>query len=232
MDLDYAKQILEKTRKDYNLIAQEFSRTRGQVWEEMKFLFDDFLVPGERVLDLGCGNGRWFPLFEEKEIDYFGIDSSEKLIEIAEKRYSQARFYVADALNLPFSDNFFDKVYSIAVLHQIPSKDFRLQFLQEVKKVLVPGGIFILTVWKLHQKKDISLLFKYTILKLIGKSKLDFKDIFEPWGKRLQRYYHCFSKEELRNLVEKAGFKIQESGIVKNKRGNRQNIYLVAQKPL
>ena len=183
------------------------------------------------IVDLGCGNGRWFELFQERQVDYIGVDASEKLIEIARKKYPQAKFQVADALNLPFPNGFFDKIYSIAVLHQIPSKELRLQFLKEVKRVLRPGGLLILTVWKFHQLKELSLFFKYTILKLFGKSKLDFKDIFEPWGKKIERYYHCFSKKELMKLVQKAGFQIQKVGIVKNKRANRQNIYLVVQKP-
>ncbi|MCP6718411.1 MAG: hypothetical protein KJI70_02635, partial [Patescibacteria group bacterium] len=74
------------------------------------------------------------------------------------------------------------------------------------------------------------LLIKYTLLKLIGKSKLDWNDIYEPWGKKTKRYYHWFSKKELENLVKEAGFKIEKSGIAKNNKKNRQNIYIVAKK--
>jgi len=230
MERKYADYLLEKTRQDYNLIADEFSRTRGKPWEEIRFLFDNYLTGGEKVLDLGSGNGRYFSYFEEKKVDYFGVDNSEKLIEIAKSFYPQARFQVANALNLPFPNNFFDKVYSIAFLHHIPSNELRIQSLKEVKRVLKPGGTLILTAWKLHQIKERYLLFKYTILKLIGKSKLDFRDIFEPWGKKVKRYYHCFSQRELEKLTKEVEFKILEIGIVKNEKGNRQNIYLIAEK--
>jgi ubiquinone/menaquinone biosynthesis C-methylase UbiE len=231
MDLEYAKFILEKTKEDYNLIAKEFSATRKEVWEELRFLFEN-LKEGEKVLDLGCGNGRWYNLFKEKKVDYFGIDNSEKLIEIAKENFPSAKFFVGDALNLPFQDNFFDKIYSIALFHHIPSGEFRTRVLSEAKRVLKPGGILILTSWRIHRWREIFILVKYTFLKLIGISKLDFKDIFLPWGKKALRYYHCFSKKELENLVKKVGFEILESGMVKNKRGNRQNYYLVCQKPL
>jgi ubiquinone/menaquinone biosynthesis C-methylase UbiE len=231
MDLEYAKFILEKTREDYNLIAKEFSATRREIWEELRFLFED-LKEGEKVLDLGCGNGRWYKIFKEKKVDYFGIDNSEKLIEIAKGNFPGAKFFVGDALNLPFQDNFFDKVYSIALLHHIPSVEFRTKVLSEAKRVLKPGGILILTSWRIHRWREIFILVKHTFLKLLGISKLDFKDIFLPWGKKALRYYHCFSKKELENLVKKVGFEILESGVVKNKRGNRQNYYLVCQKPL
>jgi len=221
--------LLEKIKTDYNLISQDFSSKRQEIWEEFLFLFED-LKEGEKVLDLGCGNGRWFKVFKEKKVDYIGVDFSEKLVEIAKKQFPEAKFLVADALNLPFPENFFDKVYSLSVLHHIPSKELRIQSLEEIKCVLKPNGRAIITVWKFHQLKERLLLLKYTILKLIGKSKLDFKDIFEPWGKKLERYYHCFSKRELKKLAEKVGFKVLEIGEVKNKRKNRQNFYLICEK--
>jgi tRNA (uracil-5-)-methyltransferase TRM9 len=231
MDLDFAKSILEKTRENYNLIAKEFSATRKEIWEELKFLFEN-LKEGDKVLDLGCGNGRWYRIFKEKKVDYFGLDNSEKLIEIAKENFPEAKFFVGDALNLPFQDNFFDKVYSIALLHHIPSEDFRIKVLKEAKRVLKPGGILILTCWKIHRLREILALLKYTFLKIIRKSKLDFKDFFVPWGKKMLRYYHFFTQRELENLVKRVGFEILESGVVKNKRENRQNYYIISQKPL
>lgn len=228
MDLEYAKYLLKKTRQGYDLIADEFSVTRQEIWPELNFLFEDYLTEGEKILDLGCGNGRWFKLFQKKKIDYVGVDFSEELIKIAQRNYPQAKFQTADVLKLPFPDKYFNKIYSIAVLHHIPSEELRLKSLKEVKRVLNPGGILILTTWKFHDKKEYFLLFKYTILKLIGKSNLDFKDVFESWGKKIKRYYHFFSERELVGLAKKTGFEIKKNGVVKNKRGNRQNIYLVA----
>lgn len=232
MDKDYAKYLIDKTRSDYNLIAEDFSRTRGRIWEETRFLFEDYLKEGDKVLDLGCGNGRYYELF--KNTEYTGIDNSEKLIKIAQNKYPKINFQVADSLNLPFEENSFDKIYSIAVLHRIPSKEFRLRFFEEARRVLKKDGNLIITVWRLpikqYNKKNIFLLLKHTILKIIGISRLDFKDILEPWGKKTEKYYHWFSQRELRRLAKKAGFKIKKSGITKNSRGTRKNIYLVAEK--
>jgi ubiquinone/menaquinone biosynthesis C-methylase UbiE len=229
MDLELAKSILEQTKQNYNLIAKEFSSTRKEIWEELLFLFED-LKEGEKVLDLGCGNGRWYQVFKEKRVDYFGVDNSEKLIEIAKKTFPEAKFLVADALNLPFPDNFFDKVYSIAVLHHIPSEDFRIKFLKEVKRVLKEEGIFVLTCWKAHRFREIFALLKYTFLKLIKKSPLDFKDVFLSWGKKAKRYYHFFTKKELQSLIERVNFKILKLGVVKNREKDRKNFFVVCKK--
>ena len=163
MKKDYAEYLLNKTKEDYTLIADDFSRTRQRIWDEIRFLFDNYLIEGDRILDLGCGNGRYYETVKGKGVDYVGVDNSERLIKLAQKKHPGVKFQTADALNLPFPDNHFDKVYSIAVLHHMPSREFRSQFLKEAKRVLKQEGLLILTVWKFYGKKEISLFFKYTI---------------------------------------------------------------------
>ncbi len=70
MDKEYAKYLLDKTRQDYNLIAEDFSRTRKEPWPEIKFLFDNYLSAGEKVLDLGCGNGRYFEYYNTHTVHF------------------------------------------------------------------------------------------------------------------------------------------------------------------
>lgn len=229
MDKEYAKRLLDKTRQDYNAIAKDFSSTRRFVWKGMEPLYN-YALSGEKILDLGCGNGRLLQIFKEIDIDYTGADSSEKLIEIARKNYPNAKFEVADALHLSFPNNYFDKIYSVAVLHHIPSKELRLKFLEGVKRILKPDGMLILTVWDLWQWRKTKKLFKFALLKLLGRSKLDFKDIFVPWQKNCQRYVHCFTEKELKALIKKAGFKIKENGTLKMPDSKENNIYIVARK--
>jgi len=228
MDENYAKILLNKVRKDYNQIAEEFSITRNRIWEETKPLFD-LIEKGDKVLDLGCGNGRYFKVIKEKGALYFGTDISEKLLEIARNRYPEADFQKIDGLSLPYPDGFFDKVYAIAVLHHIPSFLLRLKFLKEVKRVIKDNGVLVLTIWR-PRKRELCLILKYTILKIIGKSKLDFKDAFVPWKNKIKRYYHFFSERELKNLIEKSGFKVLEIGILRDKKTKRANIYAKAKK--
>lgn len=213
------------------MIAEDFSRTRGAIWPETKTLIDKYLSEGENVLDLGCGNGRYFEYLKEKNVNYFGIDSSKKLIALAKKRYLEANFQVADAFNLPFLDNFFDKVISIAVLHHIPSEEFRIQFLKEARRTLKPGGILILTVWDFLGLKEIPVFLKFVILKLLG-SKLDFWDFLKPWKEKTIRYFHYFFKKELINLAKKVELEVKEFGSIRDEKGNRRNKILIAQKPL
>jgi len=118
------------------LIAEDFSRTRRYLWPDFQSLAE-YIKPQDKVLDLGCGNGRLIELLGDKEIDYLGVDNVQNFIEIAKKKYPAYSFQVADALSLPFADNSFDKVCSIAVLHHIPSEELRLKFLEEAKTLKI-----------------------------------------------------------------------------------------------
>ncbi|MCX6760759.1 MAG: class I SAM-dependent methyltransferase [Candidatus Nealsonbacteria bacterium] len=229
MKKEYAAYLLEKTKNDYNLISDDFSRTRNKNWEELKFFADNVAV-NKRVLDLGCGNGRLYELFKDKIVGYCGIDISEKLIEIAKSRYPRARFRVGDALNLPFSDNLFDNVFGIAVFHHIPSKEFRFKFLNEAKRVLKPKGKLFLTVWYLPRRKKALLIFKNLILRIVGLSKIDLSDSFVGWGDKTQRYVHYFSMSEIKGLVERVGLSVKEIRILKRPESEESNIVLVAEK--
>ena len=230
MDREYAEFLLKKTKEDYNLISDQFSSTRYSIWPELKIL-GEYIKEGDKVLDLGCGNGRLLEIFKGRNVDYVGIDNSEKLIEIAKEKNPAFNFQVADALNLPFPDNYFDKIFSIAILHHIPLDDFRDQFVKEARRILRPGGFLILTVWDLWRKPDsLKRIIKFTILKILRKTKVDFKDVFVPWQKTIDRYVHCFTENELKKLAEKAGFKIKKAGIFRRKETKNYNIFLIAEK--
>ena len=142
--------ILIKTYNDYNAIAEKFSRARKNIWPEFNFLFEG-VKEKERVLDLGCGNGRFYEKL--RNTDYTGIDSSQKLIEIAKKNYPNVDFKVASAFDIPFKNEEFDRIYCLAVLHHIPQK-YHSRFLEETKRVLKNGGFLILTVWNLSERKN------------------------------------------------------------------------------
>ena len=235
MRLAYAKQLLEKVRDDYNKIANSFNRTRNYIPSDLLML-KKYVLSEDVILDLGCGNGRLFEVLGNIT-DYYGVDISQENIEIARQRYPEAKLSVIEPLSLPFRNDFFDKVFCLSVFHHIPSKRYRLQFLKEIKRVLKPGGFLILTVWNLFPKRKIHrLLLKYTILKLIGKSKLDFGDIFLSWKDSeskvvIDRYIHVFSMGELKRVFKRAGFDIQESKIIQRSQ-RESNIFVLAKKPL
>lgn len=231
MKLKDAFLILQKTKENYNEFAQSFSQKRKNPWPEIELLILKYLKENDKVLDLGCGSGQYFSFFQKQKVQYFGLDFSEKLVEIARKKYPKAQFFVGDALNLPFSDNFFDKVIAIAILHHIPSKELRNKFLQEIYRVLKKEGILILTCWYLHKKPYRCTILKFNILKFLKLSKLDYNDIIFPLGEIKKCYFHCFKKEELEDLLISNNFYLLDSGLLKRTNKN-ENLFMIAKKPL
>jgi tRNA (uracil-5-)-methyltransferase TRM9 len=227
MKEEYAKYLLEKTKENYNQISETFSRSRDWLPPDFYFL-SKFVEEEDKVLDIGCGNGR---LKDVVSADYTGIDFSEKMIEIAKQRHPGTKFITTRPFQFPFEDKNFDKAFCLSVLHHIPSKDFRINFLKEILRVLKPDGELFLTVWDLSQNKKVrKLLFKYTIFKLINKTKLDFKDIFYPFksskGEILaERYIHIFSLKELKNLLKEVGFSVEKAERQKRTKKN-SNLFL------
>jgi ubiquinone/menaquinone biosynthesis C-methylase UbiE len=236
MDKIYAKVLLNKTKDDYNRIADKFSSTRG-------FLPNDIIVlksytnDSDRILDLGSGNGRLSELFSEMKIRYTGIDFSTELLKCARKKYPEKKFLLADALRLPILDKTYNIVYCLSVLHHIPSKEFRLKFLREAYRVLKPCGQLVLTVWNM-QKIPLAknLIMKNNFLRFLNISKLDYNDLFYPFkdqfGKiQAERYIHSFNENELKELFQFVGFKVVDIKYLKRgKKVENENILIVGRK--
>lgn len=227
MDIDSAKIILEKNIKDYDQIAEKYATVREKNWQEMSFLFDDYIRQNDNVLDLGCGNGRFYDDIRGKGADYWGVDPSEKLIAIAKDNYPEADFLVAEAFNLPFESDFFDIVYSIAVLHHIPGTDLRQQFLLEAKRVLKTDGYLVLTVWELTEKIRKR---KFDLFNWLWERYLEKNDYLLPWYGTKDTYFHRFDLTELISLFESVGLKIIKKGEILVGEKPYKNLYIVAQK--
>ncbi len=219
MKKEKAKKVMESLREDYNLVSSSFARTRDRLWPAGKFLFD-FAKKEEKVLDLGCGNGRFSQYLEG--CDYTGVDFSSGMVSEAKKRFPEKKFIVASALSLPFKDNFFDKIYSIAVIHQIPSTDYRKEALREAKRVLKKNGRIFITVWDLKKERRFFCLKQ--MMRNFFWGPMGSKDIIL----KRDRYYYLFSKKELKKIFEDVGFEVEEDGTIEEKKHN--NFYLIAKK--
>lgn len=106
---------------------------------------------GKEVLEVGCGIGKDARFLTENGIEYVGLDYSFRSVQLAHKHFDFAglkkRFVNGDARSLPFSDNRFDLVMSIGVLHHIPGT---AEACREVMRVVRPGGIVRIMLYNRH----------------------------------------------------------------------------------
>jgi ubiquinone/menaquinone biosynthesis C-methylase UbiE len=109
---------------------------------------------GDKVLDLGCGEGRHvISAYVEADVTAIGVDLCLDDLQTAQSRFAdfegdgqtEKAFGLAngDAMQLPFADNTFDKIICSEVLEHIP--DYRA-VLKEIERVLKPGGLFCASV--------------------------------------------------------------------------------------
>lgn len=93
--------------------------------------------PGERILDLGCGDGALTRKLMDAGASVLGVDASPQLVAAARARGVDARVMDARRLEL---DESFDAVFSNAALHWIPEA---ADVIRGVARVLKPGGRFV-----------------------------------------------------------------------------------------
>lgn len=121
-------------------------------WDAREYLRDFSFVPrygedvlnlldthaGERVIDLGCGNGMLTKRLAEMGLDVTGIDASEDMLGIARSSYPELTFVKSDALDFTVKEPV-DAVFSNAVFHWI-DKDRQPLLLGRINRALKPGG--------------------------------------------------------------------------------------------
>lgn len=111
----------------------------------------EWLTPGCKVLDAGCGSGfSALLLFGEylNSVHYLGVDISGA-VDVARQRFAEAHyngeFLQADLLDLPFDKPAFDVIFSEGVLHHTDSTQRAVEYLSTL---LVPGGRFLFYVYR------------------------------------------------------------------------------------
>lgn len=215
-------QIKDDIRKGYDIISRSFCHTRNYLWREMEPIKD--IVKEGNVLDLGCGNGRFYELFADNpKISYTGVDFSEKLIDFANSRYVKKdfkskrgdlpeqrgptpKFELADITKYPIRPNHYALIALIASYHHIPERKVRLKLLRDVHNGLVKEGVVIVTIWNLWSNKTMKKVIQSWGRKLLRREGGGIFDIFYPFndnGTIVYRYYRMFTMRSIRRELEK-----------------------------
>lgn len=227
MDEKTAKKILDSVKEVYTKIASEFDNTRKTLWPGFQE-FLNYIKDGDRILDVGSGSGRLSLLTQNKKVNYVGVDNNPELLKIAKKNFPENTFVLGDMLALPFINESFDVVFCIAAFHHLPDRTTRQKALQEMIRMMKPGGTLIMTNWLFFHDKYVIYWLKNIFLKFLGKSHLGFKDALIPWGGGPKRYYHQFCKRELRKLFETENLRIERMYVMRY--SEEKNLVIIAKK--
>jgi len=150
-----------------------------------------YLEPGagNRILDVGSGKGAFAGKLSRAGHDVVGADPSVAAVRIAKAYVDfEGKFVLGEGERLPFSSERFDRAVSVCVLEH--TKD-DAAVLEEVRRVLKPGGVFALTV-----------------------DSLDSPYVPEAFRRDYAKEYRCnqfYSDAKLSRLLSEAGFEVLQT---------------------
>lgn len=96
----------------------------------------------DKILEVGCSNGRAVKELQKKGKTAYGIDISPIAIRYATEKYAVRNCIEGSAIDIPFKDNFFDSVFSCDVLEHL-TEDDSIIAIKEIVRVIKQGYIFV-----------------------------------------------------------------------------------------
>jgi SAM-dependent methyltransferase len=164
MDHETQRLLGEINRRFYTLRAADFSATRSYPWPGWERLIPELperaIDRGLRVLDVGCGNGRFGRFLLDREValeTYVGIDSSPVLLEYARESLAgllpeECQLILADFLtsepDAALPSGHFELVGAFGLLHHVPGHAVRRALLRAMARRVTPGGLLVCTFWR------------------------------------------------------------------------------------
>ena len=217
-------------QKVWDKIAPFWNKYKVERGIKNTSLIDEFIEEKDNnILDLGCGSGRNFIKIKGFKGTIYGVDFSEQMLKFAKKNSEKIGINVkltkANVWDIPFKDNFFDKVIFMATLHCIKGKQKRIKTLKEIYRVLKQKGRMLITIWNKKSKrwknKGKEITARWTVENVdedVNTNSLD--------AEKVERYYYLYDYDELKQELENIGFKIIKHNFVESAR----NIILIAEK--
>ena len=188
-------------RQTYNQITTEFAARTAEMppaVAEQAARLAAHLLPGQKLLDLGCGTGRDLAWFAAHGVQDSGADLSRGML-LEARRVTCASLCQMDMRTLGFASRSFAAVWCDAALLHLP-KHFVPQALAEIARVLIPGGRFF---FSLQQGRGEGV---------------------ETGGpaNNIQRYFARYDEDEMATLLAQAGFTLL--GVTHNQDDRRSRL--------
>ncbi len=149
-------------------------------------------TPGA-LLDLGCGHGRFLRWLAPRATRVIGLDRSWRLLQVAsederlQKAGAAPPLLFASATEIPLRDGSLDAITCVRVIQHVPDQD---KALAEARRVLRPGGAFVLVQYNVVSPHGLIRAFKLpvkaalrAVLRAVGKEPaFDEPTRWTTWG--------------------------------------------------
>jgi len=189
-----------RVRRVYDEIATHFSKTRVNPWPEVEAFLED--TGGAVGLDVGCGNGRHAAVLADFVERVVALDASRELLGEARTRLrgtDRVWLVQGDAVALPLGAGTVDVALYVATLHHLPDRQTRIASLDELARVLSPGGRAFVSAWSTtHERFDREEGFDTTV------------DWTLPGGETVPRFYHIYDPAEFEAELKASALAVEE----------------------
>jgi SAM-dependent methyltransferase len=128
----------------------------------------------KRILEVGCGTGRWLFDLRSAADQLYGLDLSIGMLERARNRDSGLHLIRGRASRLPFPPATFDLVYCVNAVHHFEAQK---AFVSEAHRLLRRGGVFALVGMDPHGRRDSWYVYDF----FVGTHETDVLR-FPSWG--------------------------------------------------
>lgn len=205
---DYWEQVPCGTEARIVKDASKFSREFFESVESYRYQVEPFIhsvaqftrYHGKQVLEIGVGAGTDHLQWARAGVDLSGVDLTDAAIETTSKRLElygfKSQLQRVDAEVLPFPDDSFDVVYSWGVIHHSEHPE---RILQEVYRVLKPGGQFIGMFYHRRSLWTLKLWIRHALL--AGRPWRSFNDVLHHHMESIGT--KAYSRAELAVLFER-----------------------------
>ncbi|MEO8434486.1 MAG: bifunctional demethylmenaquinone methyltransferase/2-methoxy-6-polyprenyl-1,4-benzoquinol methylase UbiE [Pyrinomonadaceae bacterium] len=160
------RQMFARIAGHYDLLNHLLSANTDRRWRRtVASTLGQKISPGATVLDVACGTGDLsIQLFEDVRAKVIGVDFCRPMLEIAGRKTGRIPFVEADALDLPFAEGAFDAVTIAFGLRNLANTS---QGLNELRRVLKPGGWLAVLEFSRPQAKGFRWLFEFYFTRLL-----------------------------------------------------------------
>jgi SAM-dependent methyltransferase len=184
--------IVSNTQKSYDQVAAEYAEKFKDEMDDKPFDQDclDRLARevGDLgpICDLGCGPGQIARYLHHKGVSTLGVDLSPRMVAEAQRLNPEIPFHQGDMLALPDDDNSWGGIAAFYCIIHIPREKI-VEALLEMKRVLKPGGILLITF---HIGDQI-------------------KHLDEWWEKAVNLDFAFYQTEEMDKWLREASYKLE-----------------------
>jgi SAM-dependent methyltransferase len=189
------------------------------------YIFKYFSRSG-RILEAGCGAGRYVKYLHERGYDCTGIEYNQTTVENVREKWPELSVVQGDVEKMPYENETFDGVISIGVVEHFVEGPYRP--LAEMLRVLKPGGIALITIPCLNRLRRLKGPFcgithivsaNPLLRKMLGKKQLEHTGwnlynprykwhVFPEWG---DFYEYRFAPDEFKRILHESQYEILES---------------------